>query len=519
MRLRSVFQKWFLACAAFVSFSSCFGAAAQPEMVQTAIRQKIEAIIKTVDSEPYQGAVSSAEFIVKAFQLTKQRLPDQLEFRFYQGLLAQQSLKRSDLCALLLADSEAKVTWDKCREFIRGNPLVELQQTATARVAAERLTQASEAELAALVRQRCQSPQQAAAAVNPQLTAAKAVPVEPYEEYQVYFGYLHAHSELSDGQGTALEAYQFARDQGKLDFFALTDHGELLISWPWSKNKKWDQLKAAAAATYAPGTFATLWGFEWSNPLLGHINIINTDDFTNCIANFGVGDIYRWLAKRPQGFGQFNHPGDYDLIQSEFDHFEIINPQVVPQLVGIETWNGSQPFDKYFYGGSYSGNRYSYLDAANQAGWRLGALGSQDNHQKDWGTKNRFRTAVLAKSLTREAIVEAYQQRRFYATEDADLWLDFRCSGYSMGSQLTGVPRHFTVSAYDKSGDTFAEVRLYRNGDLLATQTVAGNSIRAVFTDDDWKEPAYYYVIVSQNDANDQTGRNDAAITSAIWVE
>jgi hypothetical protein len=42
--------------------------------------------------------------------------------------------------------------------------------------------------------------------------------------YHVYHGILHAHSGISDGKGSQAEAYEHARDHGKLDFFGLADH-------------------------------------------------------------------------------------------------------------------------------------------------------------------------------------------------------------------------------------------------------------------------------------------------------
>ena len=47
---------------------------------------------------------------------------------------------------------------------------------------------------------------------------------------------------------------------------------------------------------------------------------------------------------------------------------------------------------------------------------------------------------------------------------------------HPMGTRLAGVQREFTVSAWDGSGDTFQEVRLYRNGKLLQTQAVSVRS-------------------------------------------
>ena len=42
--------------------------------------------------------------------------------------------------------------------------------------------------------------------------------------WNFYFGQLHAHSDISDGLGTAEEAFTHARGAENLDFFALTDH-------------------------------------------------------------------------------------------------------------------------------------------------------------------------------------------------------------------------------------------------------------------------------------------------------
>jgi hypothetical protein len=334
------------------------------------------------------------------------------------------------------------------------------------------------------------------------------------ESYNTYFGYVHAHTSLSDGQGTPSEAYQYARYSGKLDFFAVTDHSEYLTLSP----AKWVATKKAADESYVPGSFVSLWGFEWSNPLLGHICVINSSDFTSALTDIGLGDLYNWLEARPEAFGIYNHPGRYDDINSEFEHLQMTESEVIPQMVGIELWSTSDGFDRYYYENIWNKCTYSYYDTANRNGWRLGALGGQDNHDKDWGTKNQFRTAVLAKSLTREAIIAAYKNRRFYSTEDRDLYLDFRCSGYPMGSEITGVNRSFAVTARDGSGDTFNKIRLYRNGDLIATQTVSGNSVSASFTDSATTTAAYYYVIVTENDDNDANGRNDEAISAPIWI-
>ena len=44
------------------------------------------------------------------------------------------------------------------------------------------------------------------------------------EDYGLYFGQLHAHTNLSDGTGTVEQAFEHAANVENLDFLALTDH-------------------------------------------------------------------------------------------------------------------------------------------------------------------------------------------------------------------------------------------------------------------------------------------------------
>jgi hypothetical protein len=494
---------------------------------EASLQAQIEQVLQEVDSSKFGSSVSTGEFIVRAYQLVDHRQPDAFEFYYCKLLVTQNHLTRSNLLALIMAGDDNQISWDKCRILMHAGPVNFFKNTSAIKRDVEKLQNAPKEQIIQHYREKLanqavktsagNSPKLLSSSNGSLVSSAVSGANIPYDTYQTYFGYLHAHTSFSDGSGTPEEAYQYAREIGKLDFFAITDHGELIIFWPW--NKKWDKIKAAADANNIPGSFVALWGFEWSNPLLGHMNIINTSDYTNCLTHFTLDGIYDWLQDRPSGFGTFNHPGDYDSLMMEFRHFDRTDSDAVAQMVGVETWNSSNGFSRYYYKNNWAGCDESYLDTGDQKGWLLGALGGQDNHDKSWGTKNQFRTAVLAKELTRDGIVEAYRARRFYATEDKDLYLDFRCSGYPMGSQISGVARHFTVTASDKSGDTFKAVRLYRNGALLDTQSVSGNSVNVDFADDSYRGNAYYYVIVQENDDNDGNGINDEAISSPIWVQ
>lgn len=476
------------------------------------IQETMQKVIDFLDSPGYAEAVSWDEHVILVYRLAQGRGPTPLEFFLLGALHEDIGMTRSVALSVALRGEVLSTTWAQCRVFLNRVTISDFQADQEVREMARELAATPHSEIVEMVKQMAE----AAEIERPRKELQVAPPVANVQ-YNTYFGYLHAHSELSDGEGSALEAYTYAREPGGLDFFALTEHGELLSNWPWKS--EWEELVDAAEKTNQPGSYVALWGFEWSNPILGHINVLNTPDYTNAILDFGITRLYDWISDRPEAFGRFNHPGDYDYLFMEFLH---LRPYAgaVEQMVGIETWNGNNSFDDYYYDGSwFRFFDYSYWDVGNLRGWYLGALGGQDNHSPDWGTRNEFRTAVLAEDLTREQIVDAYLNRRFYATEDKDLYLDLRCQGYPMGARLSGVERQFDVTAWDDSGDTFQEVRLYRNGTLLQTQPVEGNAIEVSFTDPSPTGSAYYYVIVRQEDDNDGNGRNDEAISSPIWID
>jgi hypothetical protein len=494
-----------------VRFVPAHAAPAKPQDAQS-IQQKMQKVIKFLDSPDYATAVSWEEHLVLVYQLAQGRMPSPLEFFLLGALRDQIGLTRSAALSVALRGKVSYPTWEQVRNFLNRNDASDFHARHEVRQKARKLAKVPRwLIMLEILKRRADG-----VMTDRSDKDSKVEPLLPNIQYNTYFGYLHAHSELSDGEGTPLEAYTYARDEGGLDFFGLTDHGLYMRLWPWENN--WLRMIVAAQATYDPGNYATLWGFEWSNPVLGHINVLNTPDFTDTLSHLWIHKIYDWISERPEGFGRFDHPGGTYFLPLEFLHLAVY-ADAVPQMVGISTWCGTESFDTYYYSGSWFASLpFSYWDVGNLRGWYLGALGGQDNHSPHWGTRNDFRTAVLAEELTREHIVDAYLNRRFYSTEDKDLHLDVRCQGYPMGSRLTGVSPEFEVEAWDESGDTFVEVRLYRNGSLIQTKTVDSGSIQESMTDFFPVSPAYYYVILRQADDNDGNGRNDEAISSPIWI-
>ncbi len=511
-------RRWFsiaglvlLICS--VTFINGCPVAPTPQLTpeQVATQSEMEALIDWLDSAAYGRSVWWGEHVVLCYRLAQGRDPSLAEFAIINMLREHPGLKRSEVLGLALATEDDAISWEKCDAFLSGNKADSFKSNDNIRLMARALAARPPSEVVDVLTDDDEGTEEDIAAPKGTET--------PDVNYETYFGFLHAHSHFSldaTQSGSLDEAYTMARDEGGLDFFGVTDHAEFLIIWPWER--KWKRTLAAADAFDEPGRFVAFAGFEWSNPLLGHMSVLNTQDFTHTLKTFRVKAMYDWIAARPEAFVQFNHPGDYDFLGLEFRHFKPY-PRVAAQVVGIETWNTNYGLDEYFYKGSWNSDT-SFLDVANQKGWRIGALGAQDNHRRDWGILNDFRTGVLATALTREAVIEAFRARRFYATEDSDLVLDFRCDGFPMGATVAGASREFTVSAEDRGGDIFSHVRLHRNGIEVDSAVVSGDAFTVTLSEPDPNRSGddYYYVIVTQTDDNDNNGRNDEALSSPIWV-
>lgn len=321
--------------------------------------------------------------------------------------------------------------------------------------------------------------------------------------YNVYYGSLHNHCAFSDGQGTPEQAYTYARNTAQLDFFGLSDHGEMLNS------TEWNTIKNAANNANQDGAFAAFYGFEWSSFWsYGHVSVINTDDYCSYGSITSFNALLSWINAR-NGIAFFNHPGGMAGNFTEFDHF---TDTPSDKFVGIELWNDHDGFSTYYYNdGFYSndGNK-GYYDEALIRGWKIGAAGSDDNHTATWGTATPMRMAVLANVKSRADILSAITARRFFSTEDKNIALSFKMNGAEMGSTVTAGNYTAIILASDGDNEFFTQVQLIKNGAAINTWYIfdANPTISEPLT---CISGDYYYVKVTQSDGNE-------AISSPVYI-
>lgn len=65
------------------------------------------------------------------------------------------------------------------------------------------------------------------------IMAITAIPQPSIDGFNVYYGNLHNHSHVSDGEGMPDEACNYAKKVAQLDFFGLSDHANLMNAAEW----------------------------------------------------------------------------------------------------------------------------------------------------------------------------------------------------------------------------------------------------------------------------------------------
>ena len=342
--------------------------------------------------------------------------------------------------------------------------------------------------------------------------------------YNLYFGQLHAHTNISDGAGSVTEAFQHASQVENLDFLAVTDHSNSFDNESDSQvdlgadltnvSDEWKQGHEAAAAVTGED-FVGLYGFEmtWSDGF-GHINTFNTPGFeSRSNSEFGnksgstegYQNYYKKLVEVGSSLSQFNHPG---TTFGDFQDFAFYDPQVDQRITLIEVGNGEGAIGSSGYFPSYE-----YYTRALDKGWHVAPTNNQDNHKGNWGDSNTARSVVLASDLTEKGIYDAIRNYRVYATEDNDLSILYSLNGNAMGSILNKQESGVTLTAQitDPTDPADMKVEVIVNGGLvIGSQTLSGGSGTVTFTFDS-NDYSYYYLRVTQADQN-------IAVTAPVWT-
>jgi hypothetical protein len=224
------------------------------------------------------------------------------------------------------------------------------------------------------------------------------------------------------------------RDAG-IDAAAITDHTNLPGHWGGGLDEDgWTELATLAASANKDGQFVAIRGFEWSHPLLGHINVWDSDAWIAPVLP-GARDLdrfYDWLEsdESNEALTSFNHPGSRGTVL-RFGDFAY-RVALGPRMVGLEMFNKTDDYLLAFEPGGVSP-----LIQCLDAGWRPGLIGFTDEHGKEWGRpEGKGRTGLYVSELSRAGVREAMAARRSFAARVKGLRLAATLGGAFMGERL-----------------------------------------------------------------------------------
>ena len=266
-------------------------------------------------------------------------------------------------------------------------------------------------------------------------------------EYNIYFGELHGHTRISDGNPTVDEYFINLRDNAKLDFGALSDHDHGGIGKEELFGQGWEYIKGKVKEYNKPHKFTTILAYErdsypWYNNLVVYFNNHNAE----MLAHSVDGEITRdELEKVLNRDDVLLIPHDTYSVEAGTD-FECKDESVFTPLIELYSRGDCAEYFGNPWNVRESQCEGGFWQDALKRGAKMGVIGASDDH----GCKNGIVreeiegtakypgiTAVLAKENTVEGVFEALKERRCYAFMGPErIGVDFRINGHYMGEEI-----------------------------------------------------------------------------------
>ena len=286
---------------------------------------------------------------------------------------------------------------------------------------------------------------------DPYVTGAKRFEVVRGDErYQVFWGDLHRHSNISRCSiglepGPA-DRFAQARDLHRCDFFALTDHsGAIAPADGWLIDKlNW---------LYAAPGFTTLAGFEWSTQEFGHHNVILPDRLSLLVPpDYSLQTLYKNMRRRG-AITIPHHPSD----RSFPNDWSVVDDQYTRLVELFQACRGNFEFDGCFRQSNTAGALGSFMQDALNAGQKFGLIASTDH------SYGQSYACALAPAQDRASVFAALTARRTYGATAKGLFIDLRVGEALMGESIEAsgtLPIALTV----RGTKELVDVAIFRNG-------------------------------------------------------
>ncbi len=337
---------------------------------------------------------------------------------------------------------------------------------------------------------------------------------------RIYWADLHGHSALSDGTGSPEQYFRYARDVAALDIAALTDHDHWGVLHLDQNPSLQAEIERQVRAFHAPGSFVTLPGYEWTSWISGHRHVLYFDEqgplLSSIDEDFDTPQKL-WQALRGKAAVTVAHHSAGGPIATDWT---IVPDPILEPITEVVSVHGvSEAADSPSV--IYKAKPHNFVRDALARGYRFGFVGSGDSHDGHPGLAHLGSggtggvAAILAKSLTRAAVLEAIRQRRVYATSGPRIFLRTALGEHPMGSTVaaSALANDPPPSLYVRAIGTapIEWLDLVRSGEVARTE-VGASELETVVELSNLGAGEYVYVRIVQSDGG-------LAWSSPIYIE
>lgn len=264
------------------------------------------------------------------------------------------------------------------------------------------------------------------------------------EKLEYFAGDLHAHTSHNHDYKTfpiresefPIDCYKQVKEEGLLDFFAMTDHAGLISKRDFVRGfcdiedvEPLDTVIFAGCESQCiPSKMeADRFGITPKNG--GELVSFNSDSYVNATSWFQFCEAFK---DTPLPIISFAHPqiiGWAKKGNGNFD-FENINIPELKKLVKmIEMGNGEDRETNAI-------NEYSY-SVALDCGFKVSPCSTTDAHGPKWGYAIASgKTIIMAPDNSKEMLLDALYENRVYASESGDVKLYFTVNGGIVGETI-----------------------------------------------------------------------------------
>ncbi len=239
--------------------------------------------------------------------------------------------------------------------------------------------------------------------------------------------------------------------------------------------RDWERVLELVRRYHTPGEFVTFPGYEWTGnrTRYGDHNVFYFDEGPLDLS-WDLEDLFANLRQAPAiaiphhtGYRVGQRGKDWDIHDEDLSPFAevfsnhgssegcntphslISNASMAPRVSGGTVQDGLS------------------------RGYRLGIMASNDSHNGVAGVWGIGLMAALARELTREALWEAFMERRVYGVTGDRIQLDFTVNDHPMGSVIrTEGPPHVRASIV--ASQALDRVELLRNNRVVYTHCHSG---------------------------------------------